>query len=145
MADDTNNDAATVRARLEALRRRWPPGLVELHAEMTAMEVLRRVSELVDRTGESLELRALEERAMEWGPGGAKEMDRWFFEARIEEKAAARNLLWEAASWLEPDDVLMLVALAALRTGRSDRQARDLFYGLVGDPPKESPAGGLRD
>ena len=105
---DGATDPEWARERLETLRRRWPPGLVELHAELTAVEVLRRVEDLVDRTGESVEVRPLCDEALEWTAGGAEAFEAAFFEGSVDEKAAARNLLWTAADWLEPDDVLML-------------------------------------
>ena len=50
----------------------------------------------------------------------------------VDEQQAARALLWAASGWLEPDDVLDLVATAARRMGWSHLPAQDLFAELLG-------------
>ena len=95
-----------------------PAGLVELHAMLTVREVLRRGEHLVniEPGDESPEWSVLREHG-------------------IDELQAARALLWAASEWLEPDDVLDLVATAAHRMGWSHLRARDLFSQMLGDGP----------
>ena len=91
-----------------------PSGLVELHAELTVREVLRR--------GEHLAKIDADSEALEWAAQR---------EHNIDEQQVARTLLWAASDWLEPDDVLDLVATAAHRMGWSHLRARDLFSELL--------------
>ena len=92
-----------------------PAGLVELHAELTVREVLRRGERLANINADS--------EALEWAAQR---------EHGIDELQAARVLLWAASDWLEPDDVLDLVATAARRMGWSHLRARNLFATLLG-------------
>ena len=97
-----------------------PVGLVELHAEMTVREVLRR--------GERLASIDADPEALEWAV---------LREHNIDELQAARTLLWAASDWLEADEVLDLVATAAHRMGWSHLRARDLFSELLGGDGKQ--------
>ena len=92
-----------------------PAGLVELHAMLTVREVLRRGEHLanIEPGDESPEWSVLREHG-------------------IDELQAARALLWAASDWLEPDDLLDLVAVAARRMGWSHLTARELFAELLG-------------
>ena len=89
---------------------------MELHAELTVREVLRR--------GEHLAKIDADSEALEW------EAQR---EHNVDELQAARALLWAASDWLEADDVLDMVATAAHRMGWSHLRARDLFSELLGN------------
>ena len=93
-----------------------PSGLVELHAELTVREVLRR--------GEHPAKIDADPEALEWAAQR---------EHNIDELQAARSLLWAASDWLEADDVLDLVAAAVHRMGWSHLRARDLFSELLGN------------
>ena len=100
--------------------REAPAGLRELHAELTALEIVRRGEASVK---------------MRWPanspPGSAQ---REFEAAADDEATAARSLLGAASGWLEVDQVLDLVALAAAEMGWSHVPARELFSELLARP-----------
>ena len=64
-------------------------------------------------------------------PGSAQ---REFEAAADDEATAARSLLGAASGWLEVDQVLDLVALAAAEMGWSHVPARELFSELLARP-----------
>ena len=115
-------------AQSSAVSLRWwvaqgPAGLLGVHAELTALEALRRGEHLVslDPVGD----------ASQWSVSRGDGVD---------EQQAARALLWAASGWLEPDDLLDLVAVAARRMGWSHLPARDLFAELL-LPPTDGDSG----
>ena len=112
----------SVDAQSSAVSLRWwvaqgPAGLLGVHAELTALEVLRRGEHLasLDPMGDASGWSVLR------GDG-------------VDEQQAARVLLWAASGWLESDDLLDLVAVAARRMGWSHLPARDLFAELLAPP-----------
>ena len=97
-----------------------PAGLRDLHIELTALEIVRRGEASVK---------------MGWPanspPGSAQ---REFEAAADDEATSARSLLGAASGWLEVDQVLDLVALAAAEMGWSHVPARELFSELLARP-----------
>ena len=94
-----------------------PAGLLGVHAELTALEALRRAEHLasLDPADDASQWSLLR------GDG-------------VDEQQAARVLLWVASGWLDTDDLLELVAVAARRMGWSHLPARDLFAELLAAP-----------
>ena len=97
-----------------------PAGLRELHIELSALQILRRGKSSVK---------------MGWPadspPGSAQ---REFEAAADDETRAARSLLSAASGWLEVDQMLDLVVLAAAEMGWSHVPARELFFELLARP-----------
>ena len=114
---------STAQAPTPRPRRVWrgwpadgPPGLRAVHTELSALQVVRRAELLI---------------ALGWPD------DSLYREPGInspDELEAARLLLWTASSWMEPDKVLDLVAIAAISRGWSDVPAAQLFAELLGEP-----------
>lgn len=93
-----------------------PPGLRQVHTELSALQVVRRAELLI----------AL----------GYPE-DTLYRDPDVnspDELEAARLLLWTASGWMDTDKVLDLVAVAAIGRGWSEVPASELFAELLPDP-----------
>lgn len=100
---------------------RWvtdgPQDLRELHSELTALEILRRAEHLA---------------SLGW-PADAPEWD-VVNDHGIDERQAARVLVWAASEWLGVNDLLDVVVFATRRVGWADLSAYELFSELVPRP-----------
>ncbi len=101
--------------------KRWvtdgPQDLRELHNELTALEILRRAEHLA---------------SLRW-PADTPEWDA-VNDHGVEERQAARVLVWAASEWLGVDDLLDVVVFAARRVGWADLSAYELFSELLPRP-----------
>ena len=100
---------------------RWvtdgPQDLRELHNELTALEIVRRAEHLA---------------SLGW-PADIPEWDA-VNDHGVEERQAARVLVWAASEWLGINDLLDVVVFAARRVGWADLSAYELFSELVPRP-----------
>ena len=134
IADQAAGSAAPLPAqRLRRVWRGWPadapPGLRQVHTELPALQAMRRAELLI----------AL----------GYPE-DSLYRDPDVnspDELEAARLLLWTASGWMDTDNVLDLVAVAAIGRDWSEVPASELFAELLpnpdpgptGDEPEQPP------
>lgn len=121
IADQAAERAAPLPA--ERSRRVWrgwpadgPPGLRRVHTELSALQVVRRAELLI---------------------GLGYPEDSLYRDPDVnspDELEAARLLLWTASGWMDTDNVLDLVAVAAIGRRWSEVPASELFAELLPDP-----------